>query len=91
MKTDLGTGDLGLLHEDHGGGDEGALPHKVDGVVGHGLKECDGLLETGAGARDAQRHGGAVAHVRVVRLGQQRHHARTLLRVPATHTKIGPN
>ena len=42
-------------------------------------------LEAGAGAGDAEGHGGAEADVGVVALRQQRHHAGTLLGGPDTH------
>jgi len=39
-------------------------------------------LESSTGAGDTQGHGGSVAHVRVVALGQQRHDAGALFRIP---------
>ena len=56
------------------------LAHKVDGVRHHALQERHRLAPAAAGTRDADRHRGAVAHVRVERLGQKRHDARTLQR-----------
>uniref|UniRef100_A0A1I8HYX0 ANK_REP_REGION domain-containing protein n=1 Tax=Macrostomum lignano TaxID=282301 RepID=A0A1I8HYX0_9PLAT len=39
-----------------------ALADKVHSVLRHGIKDVDSLLERGAGASDAQSHGGAVAN-----------------------------
>ena len=74
--ADLGVRLLVLLDEDHGERDERALPHEVGGVLDHGLEQVDGLGQPRAGAGDAERQRGAVAHVRVVRLRQQLDHAR---------------
>lgn len=41
---DLGILRLGLLDEDHGERDKGSLTDEVDGVLGKGLEEIDGLL-----------------------------------------------
>lgn len=46
-------------------------------------QHLDRLAVARARARDADGHRGAVAHVRVVRLGEQRHHARALRRLVA--------
>ena len=78
-RFDLGAGGLGVLDADEAEGDEHALAHVVDGVVEHGLEDGDGLLVAGAGARDAQGHGGAVSDVGVVALGEQGNDAWTLL------------
>eukprot|EP00967_Tisochrysis_lutea_P064224 scaffold83119_cov31-Tisochrysis_lutea.AAC.3 len=55
--------------------EERALSHIVYRVGEHGREQVERLLGGGAGARDADRERRAVAHMRVVRLGEQLHHA----------------
>jgi hypothetical protein len=90
-EADLGTGLFSLLDQDHGGGDQSPLTDEIDGIEHHHrLQKGDGLAESGPGTRYAQSHGGSVAHVGVVALGQEGHHAGTLLRGPAKEKKIKP-
>ncbi len=81
-RGDLGVHDLILLHHDHGQRDERTLADKVGRVLHHRLKQVDSLVQSGAGARDTQRHGGAIPHVGVVRLGEQLNHARNAAGLP---------
>ncbi len=62
---------LGLLNQNKRSGNQGSLTDVVDGIIRQRFKDGDGRLQTGPGARDAQRHGGSVPHVRVVALGEQ--------------------
>ena len=61
-----------LLLEDECEAEERALAHKVDRVEDERLEERDGVGHARAGAGDADGQRGAVAHVRVVRLGELR-------------------
>lgn len=86
---DFGAGLLGVLDEDHRGGDESALPDEVDGVEHeHGFEQGDGLAQAGARARDAEGHGCAVTDVGVVAFGEERHHAGALLGSPGKEDRI---
>mmetsp|Transcript_5008 Transcript_5008/g.15779 ORF Transcript_5008/g.15779 Transcript_5008/m.15779 type:complete len:317 (+) Transcript_5008:85-1035(+) len=74
-----------VLHKDHRRGQQRALPHVVDRVGQHRSEQIERFLGSRAGARDADGEGRAVAHVRVVRLGQQLDHARALRRRVGQH------
>mmetsp|Transcript_33743 Transcript_33743/g.73735 ORF Transcript_33743/g.73735 Transcript_33743/m.73735 type:complete len:565 (+) Transcript_33743:337-2031(+) len=80
---------LRLLHQHHRHRHQRALAHVVNGVGEQGLEHGHRLHQPGAGAGDAHGHGGAVAHVWVVALAQQRHHTRALLRGLVEHEAEG--
>mmetsp|Transcript_39381 Transcript_39381/g.116765 ORF Transcript_39381/g.116765 Transcript_39381/m.116765 type:complete len:715 (+) Transcript_39381:71-2215(+) len=73
------------LHVEQAHGDDGALPHEVGGVGHQRLQEVVRLELRGAGAGDAERHGRRVAHMRVVALGEELHHAWQLVGHVAQH------
>jgi len=81
---DLALGARWVRHllQHHARRDVRCLAHKVRLVSEQRLKQrVRGRdLVAAAGAGNADGHGGAVAHIRVVRLGQQRHKLRHLLR-----------
>lgn len=61
----------GLLHQHQRARDQRALPDEVDGVVEQRRERVEGRASAAARAADAERHRGAVAHVRVERLRQR--------------------
>jgi hypothetical protein len=58
--------------------DEGALSHEVDAVLGHGLKNFNSILKTGACASNAQGYGCTTADVRVLALAEELNDMRDL-------------
>ena len=57
---------LVLLHKHHRQRNQCTLPYKIGRVFQEGFEQVDGIVKTGARARDAQRHCRSVTHMRVV-------------------------
>ncbi len=69
---------LWLLHEDERGSDEGALPHKVNGVLHKGLEQAHSCWQPTGAAGQPDCHCGPVPHMWVVGLCQESHNPRAL-------------
>mmetsp|Transcript_21639 Transcript_21639/g.51697 ORF Transcript_21639/g.51697 Transcript_21639/m.51697 type:complete len:609 (-) Transcript_21639:893-2719(-) len=76
---------LRLLHLDEGHPEHSPLPHEIRGVRQHRLEQRHGLPHPRPGAGDRNGHGRAVAHVRVVRLGEEADDGRALVRRRREH------